>query len=178
MKSTFGSVTQPAIAPIASDQPCLKKGQVDPSPTKLALDSIIGAFVPFQLLSSPPLASHTAMESILDFRPPSSTTVNVCHQSLVHYGGLLLAVSFMSLRRLPMSTFLIPLPTALPQSQMGVLQVLTWGLWLLTTLMQRQPQGLMLLWEILQMASATNDLFPSNSYTMLHVLHVLVYLVS
>ena len=47
----------------------MKKGRVDPSPTRLALDSITGALVPFRPLSNPPLASHTLVESIPDFCP-------------------------------------------------------------------------------------------------------------
>ena len=76
-KSTFGSVTWPATTSVAIDQPRLKKGRVDPSPARPALDSITGALVPFQPLPSPPLASHMAMESILDFHPPSSTAARV-----------------------------------------------------------------------------------------------------
>ena len=76
-KSTFESVTRLAIAPPTCNQLCLKKGRVDPSPAKPALDSITGALVPFQQLPIPPLASHTAVESIPDFCPPSSVPTSI-----------------------------------------------------------------------------------------------------
>ena len=73
-KSTFGSVTQPTTAPSASDQPHLKKGRVDPSLARPALDSIIGVVVSFLPLPSPPLASHMVVKSIPDFCPSSAAT--------------------------------------------------------------------------------------------------------
>ena len=76
-KSTFGNVMRPAIAPVACDQPHLKKGQVVPSPAKLSLDSITYALVSFWPLPNPPLASHMAMESIPNFCPPSSSAINI-----------------------------------------------------------------------------------------------------
>ena len=76
-KSTFGSVMQPAIAPVVEDEPCLKKGLVDPSPVKPALDSIRDALVPFRSLPTPLFASHTAMESIPNFLSSSSTAASV-----------------------------------------------------------------------------------------------------
>ena len=76
-KSTFGSVTQLATAPATYDQPRLKKGQVDPSLAKPVVDSIIDALVSFWPLPSPPLASHTVVGNIPDFRPLSSVVASI-----------------------------------------------------------------------------------------------------
>ena len=77
MKSTFGSVTWPATTPAATDKLRLKKGPVDPSPARRALDSITSALVPFWPLPSPRLASHMAMGSIPNFHPSSSAAASI-----------------------------------------------------------------------------------------------------
>ena len=76
-KSTFGSVTQPAAALPSSNQPCLKKERVDPSPSTATLDSITCALVPFWRLPSPLLAFDPDVGSVRDSFPSSSAATSV-----------------------------------------------------------------------------------------------------